>query len=89
MLDRDVNSAITILQRFLARLGPHMFAARMAGACGVLRASAVINTFEHVVKGCDTGARGLYRLQDDDRNRALDAALVLCERRVVAHCLLP
>ena len=27
VLDRDVNSAINLLQRFLARLGPHMFAA--------------------------------------------------------------
>ena len=25
VLDRDVNSAINILQRFLARLGPHTF----------------------------------------------------------------
>src|SRR5262249_47999452 len=25
VLDRDVNRALTILQRFLARLGPHMF----------------------------------------------------------------
>jgi putative transposase len=42
VMDRDENSAINILQRFLARLGPH---ASLGEACGVLRASAVINTF--------------------------------------------
>jgi putative transposase len=42
VLDRDVNSAINILQRFLARLGPHT---SLSGACGVLRTSAAIKTF--------------------------------------------
>jgi putative transposase len=41
VLDRDVNSAVNILQRFLARLGPHTPSGE---ACGVLRASAAINT---------------------------------------------
>ncbi len=42
MMDRDVNSANNILQRFLARLGPHMSPGE---TCGVLRTSAAINTF--------------------------------------------
>ncbi len=41
VLDRDVNSAINIFQRFLARLGPHM---PPGETCGVLPRSAVINT---------------------------------------------
>jgi putative transposase len=40
--DRDENSAVNFLQRFLARLGPHTSPGE---ACGVLRASAAINTF--------------------------------------------
>jgi len=42
VLDRDSNSAITMLQRFLARLGPHMlpWVARV-----VMRSRAAINTF--------------------------------------------
>ena len=44
VLDRDVNSAINILQRFLARLGPHMTLAFAVESCGVLRVSAAINT---------------------------------------------
>jgi putative transposase len=39
--DRDENSAVNILQRFLARLGPHTSSNE---ACGVLRRSAAINT---------------------------------------------
>ena len=42
VLDRDVNSAINILQRFLARLGPHTSSDE---AYGVLLGSAAINTF--------------------------------------------
>ncbi|HEV8190266.1 MAG TPA: transposase, partial [Ktedonobacterales bacterium] len=42
VLDRDVNSAINILQRFLARLGPH---APLDVACGALRVSAAVNPF--------------------------------------------
>jgi putative transposase len=41
VLDRDVNSAINILQRFLARLGPHTPSDE---ACGVLQVPAAINT---------------------------------------------
>jgi putative transposase len=41
VLDRDVNSAVNILQRSLARLGPHT---SFDEACGVLHASAAINT---------------------------------------------
>jgi putative transposase len=33
VMDRDENSAVNILTRFLARLGPHTL-----GACGVLHA---------------------------------------------------
>ena len=39
--DRDENSAINILQRFLAQLGPHTSSDE---GCGVLRGSAAINT---------------------------------------------
>jgi hypothetical protein len=42
VLDRDVNSAINMLQRFLARLGPHTLP-WVAG--GVLRSRAAINMF--------------------------------------------
>jgi putative transposase len=42
VLDRDVNSAINILQRFLARLGPHTSSDE---ACGVLLGRAAINRF--------------------------------------------
>jgi putative transposase len=42
VMDRDENSAVNILQRFLARLGPH---ASADAACSVLRGSAAINTF--------------------------------------------
>jgi putative transposase len=45
VMDRDENGAINILQRFLARLGPHT---SLDEACGVLRGSAAINTFSHV-----------------------------------------
>jgi putative transposase len=45
VMDRDENSAINILQRFLARLGPHT---SLEATCGVLHSDAtgaVINTF--------------------------------------------
>jgi putative transposase len=45
VLDRDVNGAVNILQRFLARLGPHTALSFAIESCGVLRASAAINTF--------------------------------------------
>ncbi len=46
VVDRDVNSAINILQWFLTRLGPHMTLAFAVESCGVLRVSAAINTSE-------------------------------------------
>jgi putative transposase len=42
IMDRDENSAVNMLQRFLAQLGPHTFSDE---AYGVLRASAAITTF--------------------------------------------
>ncbi|HEY1391446.1 MAG TPA: transposase [Ktedonobacterales bacterium] len=42
VMDRDENSAINILQRFLARLGPHT---ALDQSCGVLHPGAAINTF--------------------------------------------
>jgi putative transposase len=45
VLDRDVNSAINILQRFLARLGPHMALSFAVESCGVLHACAAISAF--------------------------------------------
>ncbi|HEX9413187.1 MAG TPA: transposase [Ktedonobacterales bacterium] len=41
VMDRDENSAVNILQRFLARLGPHTSSGE---ACGVLRRRAAITT---------------------------------------------
>jgi putative transposase len=41
-MDRDENSAVNILQRFLARLGPYTSPGE---TCDVLHESAAINTF--------------------------------------------
>ncbi|GET39524.1 RNA-guided endonuclease InsQ/TnpB family protein [Microseira wollei] len=44
VMDRDTNSAINILLRFLARLAPH----KLATVCGVLGVIQAIDTFTHV-----------------------------------------
>ncbi len=44
VMDRDTNSAINILMRFLARLAPH----KLATVCGVLGVIQAIDTFTHV-----------------------------------------
>jgi putative transposase len=46
VLDRDVNSAINILKRFLARLGPPM--GDPIGRAAVFPAIVDVNTFEHI-----------------------------------------
>jgi hypothetical protein len=46
-MDRDENSAVNILKRFFARLGPHM--ERISMRCAdVFTAIEDVNTFEHI-----------------------------------------
>ena len=47
VMDRDENSAINILQRYLARLGPHMERISMRCA-GVFTAIDNVTTVEHI-----------------------------------------
>ena len=47
VMDRDKNSAVNILKRFFARLGPHM--ERISMRCAdVFTAIDDVNTFEHI-----------------------------------------
>ena len=47
MIDRDENSEVNILKRYLARLGPHM--ERISMRCAdVFTAIEDVKTFEHI-----------------------------------------
>ena len=48
-MDRDENSAHNILDRFLARLGPHV--ADATRCADVFTAIDKVNTLEHIEKG--------------------------------------
>jgi len=47
-MDRDENSAVNILMRFLARRGPHMERISMRCADVFTAIEGVLNTFEYI-----------------------------------------